>query len=302
VDLRTFADHEGGFITTRDLRAAGYSEHAVARALEGGELFRLKRGWYTSRHPASPEARAIAAGGRLTGASAIAALRGWVWRSPALLQVSVPANASRLTRVPGVQVHWEAPRVPPESPAIVGVQDALVRLAFDADLETAVAGFDWAMRSGRLDSFECERTMLWLPDRARVISRWIDERSQSILESVARTRLLRRGWSVRSQVRVGDLESIDLVVEDTVALELDGREFHESRFERDRRKDLAITLEGRHSIRVSRSMLVSDWTRVERAIEEALRARFVPVAGFSGVPLRAPRGSRRAPRPAAQNT
>jgi very-short-patch-repair endonuclease len=192
--------------------------------------------------------------------------------------------------------------VPPESPAIVGVQDALVRLAFDADLETAVAGFDWAMRSGRLDSFECERTMLWLPDRARVISRWIDERSQSILESVARTRLLRRGWSVRSQVRVGDLESIDLVVEDTVALELDGREFHESRFERDRRKDLAITLEGRHSIRVSRSMLVSDWTRVEGAIEEALRARFVPVAGFSGVLLPVPRGSRRTPRPAAHNT
>jgi very-short-patch-repair endonuclease len=302
MDIRAFSESRGGFVTTSSLRGAGFSEHAVSRAVGERAMFRLKRGWYTSRDPASPEARAIAAGGRLTGASAIEALGGWVWRKPSRLQVSVPSNASRLRSDPGIQVHWEEPRVAPASAAIVGLQDALVRLAFDADLETAVAGFDWAMRSGRLDRFECERTMLWLPNRARIISRWIDERSQSILESVARTRLLRRGWSVRSQVRVGELGSIDLVVEDTVALELDGREFHERRFERDRRKDLAITLEGRHSIRVSRSMLVTEWPRVESAIEEALRARYVPVAGFSGVAHAMPRGSRRPPRRATHNT
>lgn len=302
MDIRTFAERRGGFITTRGLCAAGFSAYAVERAIAERRLFRLKRGWYTSRDPASPEARAIRAGGRLTGASAIEALRGWVWRAPPRLQLSVPPNASRLDTDSGLQVHWETPRVPPESAAIVGVQDALVRLAFDADLETAVAGFDWAMRSGRLDRFECERTMLWLPRRARVISRWIDEGSQSILESVARTRLLRRGWSVRSQVRVGELGSIDLVIEDSVALELDGREFHESSFERDRRKDLAITLEGRHSIRVSRSMLISEWSRIEHAIEEALRARYVPITGFSGVAIPAPRGSRRTPRRTGHNT
>lgn len=281
-------------MTTTQLRAAGVGERRLARALASRELVRLKRGWYSSRNPASPEARAIAAGGRLTGASAIEALGGWVWRRPALLQVSVPANASRLVLDPaGIQLHWEAPSARPESPAVVGLTDALTRLALDADLESAVAGFDWAMRSGRADRMDIERALLSLPASSRVISRWIDQRSESVLESVARTRLLSRGWRVRSQVPVGDQGRIDLVVEEVIALELDGREFHESEFERDRRKDVAITLEGRHAIRISGSMLISDWPRIERSIELAMRARAAPGAGFSGTAPPHPAGTRR---------
>jgi very-short-patch-repair endonuclease len=95
-------------------------------------------------------------------------------------------------------------------------------------------------------------------------------------------------------VRVGELGAIDLVIEDQVALELDGREFHESTFEGDRRKDVAITSEGRHPIRVSHSMVRSEWASVERAIEAALRARRHPAAtGFSGVAPDEPCGHRR---------
>jgi very-short-patch-repair endonuclease len=87
---------------------------------------------------------------------------------------------------------------------------------------------------------------------------------------------------VRSQVRVGAFSAIDLVVEDQIALELDGRAFHEATFEADRRKDLAITIEGRHSIRISRRILRESWTDVERAIAAGLAARRHGDAGKSG--------------------
>ena len=99
---------------------------------------------------------------------------------------------------------------------------------------------------------------------------------------------------MRSQVRVGDIQSVDLVIEGHVALELDGRAHHETRFEADRRTDFAITRDGRHSIRVTASMLWNDWGDIEAAIASALAARRVAVPK-PGRALQRPRGRKRAP-------
>ena len=191
-------------------------------------------------------------------------------------------------------MHWVT-RPSASSAAVVGLREALVRVTLDEDLETAVPCVDWALATGRLDRLGFERFLLALPVTARCIRDWVDPKSQSVLESVARVRLLRRGWEVRAQVRVGDLQAIDLVVADTIALETDGRAFHESSFETDRRKDLQITVEGRHCLRVSYSLVVTEWPLVELAIERALLARGVPVRG-SVVRRREPSGSRSSPR------
>jgi very-short-patch-repair endonuclease len=174
----------------------------------------------------------------------------------------------------------------------VGLAEALVRVTLDHDLEVSAPCIDWALASGRLDRFAFEQFVVALPASARCIRDWVDPRCQSILESVARVRLLRRGWSLRSQVGVGDFESIDLVVEGVVALELDGRKHHESTFDADRRKDLSIIIEGRHPIRVSYDMVMSDWERVEFAIIAAAAARGCHLAHRSGIALREPRGAR----------
>ena len=149
----------------------------------------------------------------------------------------------------------------------------MVRVALDEALEVAVPCFDWALATNRLDVIGFEAVLLRLPPAVRPIREWVDRRSQSVLESTARVRLCSRGWRVRSQVRVGDLGAIDLVIDDHVALELDGRSFHESTFETDRRKDLAIAQEGRHAIRVSTRMLRDSWSEVEGAIGAALAVR-----------------------------
>lgn len=240
----------------------------------------------------------MAHGGRLTGISALHEAGAWLLDPPAVVHVAVPPHASRRSPV-GVVLHWEASSWSRDV-ATVGLGDALVRAVFDESLERSVPCFDWAFATGRLDHFGFEELLLRLPAAAESIRAWVDPNAESILESIARVRLLRRGWRVRSQVRVGDTGRIDLVVEDAIAIELDGRTFHESSFEADRRKDLAITEEGRHAVRLSHSMLRTAWPQVERAVEAALTAR--RLAGIGGVPPTAPHAKRRRPARRARNT
>lgn len=78
---------------------------------------------------------------------------------------------------------------------------------------------------------------------------------------------------MRSQVHLGDLESIDLVVDDCVGLEVDGEEHHRDRFERDREKDLDITMSGLHALRPSANAVFHRWPRVLLAVETAIADR-----------------------------
>ena len=218
-------------------------------------------------------------------------LGGWVPASAPTLHVSVPAHAS--VRAPtGVRLHWGDTEAGPVA-GVANIGEALIRCALDEDLEVSVPCFDWAWASGRLDLIGFESVVRALPADARCIRDWIDPASQSILESIARVRLKRHGWSVRSQIPVSGFGGIDLVIEDTVALETDGRTYHESSFETDRLKDLAITRAGRHAIQISRAMLLYNWAAIESAITEALRAR--GVVGKTGESLAEPRGRQRTP-------
>lgn len=293
----------GGFATTRQLRAARHTERAMTRAVRTGQVVRARNGLYSTRPDDDPELRAARLGGRLTGLSAVEALHGWVWTPPRVVHIALrPGSAGpRLPLQPGERIHWNSDDEPGGSPAVVGLRSALVRVVLDEPAEVAVPCVDWALQTGRLDRIDLERVLLRLPRGARGIRRLIDRRSQSVLESVARVRLVSQGWRVRSQARVGELGSIDLVIEDHVALELDGREFHEAGFEADRLKDLRITIEGRHSIRLSNRLVRERWPDVERAIRAALAARRAGDAGKSGTAIPTPRGSRRHRPPAGRS-
>jgi very-short-patch-repair endonuclease len=284
----------GGLATTAVLKAAGCSEYALTAAVRAGRMHRVRNGWYTILTHTAPRIVAVSSGGCLTGASALYEMGAWMLESPARIHVAVPAHSSARPADARVVLHWENPSGSPSQPGVAALGDALVRIALDESADVSVPCFDWALATGRLDRIDLERVLLRLPPSARLFADWIDQRSQSVLESVARVRLLSAGWAVKSQIRVGELESIDLVVEGQIALELDGREFHESTFERDRRKDLAIAIEGRHSIRISLPMLRHVWADVERAITAALAARRHGDGGKSGEPRVMPKRKLRA--------
>ncbi|CAO1652054.1 hypothetical protein NYA9BBAC_01684 [Salinibacterium sp. NYA9b] len=230
-------------------------------------------------------------GGRLTGISAIADWGGWVVREHPL-QVSVPQNASRLRsqwnrrrplgRRNGVQLHWD-PRSVHERGTTwhVSILEALRRVVVDESLETAVAAVDWALHTGRIDEFDCEQLILMLPRYKRGIRSWVDGRSESLPESLARVRLQLRGHRVEIQVPLGP-KRIDLVVNGVVGLEINGKQFHAHTFEEDHLKAIEITIAGFHAMSVSARMVFTQWELFLTALETVLASHARADVGNSG--------------------
>jgi hypothetical protein len=284
-DIAAIVDSLGGMAQKQQLVRRGARDADLTHAVRRGEVSRARQGWYTTLPPDDPRVRAVCVGGRLTGISAIVALGGWaLGRFP--LHVSLHDNAARLRTpwnrfvqlagriVRGLDLHWDDAGVAARGDAmIVDLRDALYRVVLDEEFETAVAALDWALHTGRLDRIDFELLILRLPRELRHIRDWVDERCESLPESLARTRLRLLGHVVESQVRVNELERIDLVIDGCVGLETDGEEFHLDRFERDRAKDIDITIANLHALRPSARMVFRHWPRVVLAVESAIAAR-----------------------------
>ena len=272
ADVHALVQDLGGFAHKRQLVARGARDIDLTRAVRAREVVRVRRGWYTTERE-SPRVRALRIGGRLTGISAIIAWRGWVLGNHPL-HVSVADNSARLRPTGrGVRLHWDSRDIRDRGTATsVGLIDALVRVVLDETLETAVAALDWALHTGRLDRIDFELVILALPKNRRWIAHWVDERCESLPESLSRTRLRVAGHSVESQVRLGG-ERIDLLIDRVVGLETDGEEFHRDSFERDRRKDLAIIAANYSPLRIPARMVFYEWEAVASAVDQLLHMR-----------------------------
>ncbi|MEO7123262.1 MAG: hypothetical protein ABI400_09165 [Lacisediminihabitans sp.] len=307
-DVATIVDSLGGLAQKQQLVERGARDLDLTRAVRNGSVSRARQGWYTTLPEVDARVRAVRVGGRLTGISAIIQLGGWVLGSHPL-HVSVPDNAARLrsqhnrharfdpAAPGGVVLHWDSSELSERGTAAsVGLSDALFRVVLDESLETAVAALDWALRTGALDLVDFYKLIQRLPEDYRCIRFWVDLDCDSLPESVSRTRLRLRGHFVTSQIPLGEVERIDLLVDYCAAIETDGEEFHLTRFEADRRKDVSILLEGFSVIRPSARMVFYDWDRVLRAVETAISMHIrSPASGNSGfastAPLKVP-GSR----------
>lgn len=261
----------GGLLHKRDLVRRGATDRDLTRAVREKDVRRVRRGWYTTFDPHDPRYRAVRVGGRLTGLMALRQYGAWMWsRNPPTL-ASVTRQASRLRRMKGVRVVYDPPRVARRgSLSVVDPRDALLRAILDESHETAVIAWDWASRSKLFTEAALDEVAALVPANKRGFLLWTDRGSDSIIESAARVRLLARGHEVVSQVHVHHPSPIDLVIDGTVALELDGEEFHADSFEKDRAKDLAIATAGLMPLRAAYSMVRYAWSVIARAIDASL--------------------------------
>ena len=306
TDIAALVQGFGGVAHKQQLVRHGARDCELTRAVRAGEVIRIRQGWYSTRAEDDPGVRAVRVGGRLTGISAIVAAGGWaLGKFP--LHVAVPRNASRLRNPSdrarrlylqsrGVVVHW----VPTEttergSATSVSLKDALVRVVLDEKLEVAVAALDWALRTGEIDATDFDTLLQMLPQYKRTIRLWVAPECDSLPESLTRTRLRLCGHQVTPQVPTGSRERIDMVVDDCVAIETDGEEFHLTRFNEDRRKDITITIDGYHVLRPSARIVFYEWPRFYKAVQAALEARQsaghrdgVRSGPRRGVPMRPP--------------
>jgi very-short-patch-repair endonuclease len=287
--LSEIVDSLGGMAQKQQLVRRGAHDRDLTNAVRIGDVVRVRNGWYSTRDERSAELRAVRVGGRLTGISAVAARGGWVLDEHPL-HVAIAQNAARLrtqhnrhrklnVEAPGgVVLHWTPRQQLSRGTAVsVGLVDALERVVLDEEFEVAIAALDWALHTQELDLVDFETLILRLPIERRGIRDWVDEKCESLPESITRTRLRLSGYRVESQVPIGDVQRIDLVVEGHIAIEVDGEEHHVNRFAYDRGKDVEITLDHKHALRPSAKMVFDDWHRFALAVSTALLDRGVVV-------------------------
>lgn len=302
----------GGAAGRAHLVARGHPDRLLAAAVRAGALRRARRGWYTAWAPDDARFRALRLGGRLTGLSAIVALGGWARRPPDRMHVAVPVNASRLRcprhrRVsfarsperPRVALHWARERHDRDtSTGVVALLDALELVCRVEAPEDAVAAIDWARRAGRVDALDLAALASRLPASRRHLVVASSGQCHSLPESLARSRLRAAGLRVREQVLLPDDPSpIDLLVEESLALEVDGEQFHRERFLPDRTKDLAATRCGFHALRLAARHVFDEWPAVLEAIRVAMSARGVPLPAAAHHPSAASADNSGRPRP-----
>jgi hypothetical protein len=283
MTIATIVQTLGGIAQKQQLVARGARDIDLTRAVRSGDVIRARQGWYTTLPPHDSRVRAVRVGGRLTGLSAIAARGGWVL-SDRVLHVSLPRNAARL-RSPGsrfrrftpgatTMLHWDDISLTERgTTSSVALADALFRVIIDEPLEEAIAALDWALHTGALDDFDFESLILSLPEPLRAIREWVDAKCESLPESLSRTRFRLAGHHVDIQVRLTTRERLDLVVDGSVGVDVDGFEWHANTFEQDRAKDLTATLERFHALRPSANAVFHDWERLQLAVWAALEER-----------------------------
>lgn len=197
---------------------------------------------------------------------------------PGRPHLSVPrdrgATASRARSSFPAVLHREAWQRSGSTPglAIVPLDDALARMLVCRSPAQALVTIDNALNKG-ITSVERIRGALpsTAPAEARRVLALADGRSMSPLETVTRLALRAAGMTVRAGVKITGVGYVDLVVEGTVVVELDGYEFHSGRraFREDRRRDRELVALG---YRVLRFTADDVWNHIDVVVATVRRA------------------------------
>lgn len=260
---------QGGIARWRRLRDSGVTDRSLKDAVDAGTIHRIRFGLY-----AVPDVVAEFAWARAVGASvgcfSAAAFHGlWVHRPLRGLHVSAPRTVatpragkvhrtreSHGTVVPLDVCLRQVLSCLPQREALVVVESAVVQgLTTVDDLHRLSRG----RGSKRADG---------------VISA-IDPASMSAVETLARHALRSAGYKVISQRRLDSVGRIDLEVEDSLLLEIDGKTYHsdEASFFNDRRRWNELTILGRDLLVLPARDILDDPDSVLKPVNRYFTAR-----------------------------
>ena len=263
-------------ISRRGLLAFGMTHHSIARAVERGELLRLRRGWYATAGAPSDARRAVQLGGVATSLSAASLLN--LWTPPDnTLHVAMPPKGNRRrvpttprqapNRYPAVCLHWRQHGDRPRA-GIASVVDALADAVQCQPEEYAVVVIDSALNSGLISLRELKAAFTRLPRRYARALRRADARSESGTETLVRMRLRALGIRVSVQVRIVGVGRVDLLIGDRFVIECDSKKWHtgSEKYHADRNRDRILIGLGYLPMRITYEMVMFDWPETERVI------------------------------------
>jgi very-short-patch-repair endonuclease len=257
----------GGVSRRGNLLRDGVSRSDLEYALESGAVIRPSRGIYALADADPVLVRCASTDSLLTCVSAAKAHGLWVVREPQ--EIHIQRSDGRFSSGRAV-VHRQS-WVPPSPRSHVASQaDVLLHaLRCLPELEALVM-VESAIQQGFSREFLLERLPGHRNATARRVIDAVGAGADSLIEVLAREHLRRAGLQVRTQVEVEGVGWMDLLIEDFLDLETDGRTHNEPvQRAKDYRRDRSAQLRGYEVLRYTYSDVVD---RPEAMVAEVKRA------------------------------
>lgn len=260
-----------GVATRQQLLELGVGDAEIKELLNLGQLERLRHGWYARAGAHAKAKAAVAAGGVLTGADALALHGAWDLSKPA---IHVRAHKkAHVRRSPLIVPHTLKPS-PACSAAVDDVDTALAVLLKDHDRNEAVVVCDSLLNRGLATMAAIEAASAVHP-RGKAIARLVDPKSESGTESWFRLWAHRHQIKIRSQVWIRGVGRVDFLIGSRLIVECDSIAHHTSlsAYENDRARDLALKALGFEVIRLTYHQVLQLEQGQGQAILQLIRNR-----------------------------
>ncbi|RIX31240.1 endonuclease domain-containing protein [Amnibacterium setariae] len=286
--VRTVLQQHDGVVRTSALLAAGVTGKQIGALTGRGVLERPRNAWYVDPALGWEAKCAVRVGGILTCVSAVDSFGLPVPNPPVRrIHVRVPGNSARRRHhrnkrhyvVPGedreVVLHWaDGPGARPGWR--VGLVEALLELAGCVPEDWWIAALDAARHRPRdgeplLSDDDWTRFRELVPKRLHAALELVDPSSESVLETLLRLGMRRRGIPIVDlQFAPDPVHRVDFLLPGKLIVEADGEAWHDP--EADRIRDAFLRRLGYRVIRFSSRRILHELEAVLDEIEAELSA------------------------------
>jgi very-short-patch-repair endonuclease len=274
-----------GVASIRSIEQIGVPPATIARAIESGELRRIRNGWVARPGAAEDAVQAVRVGGSLSCLSVLRRRRIWC-DDDHLLHVRVGRHTGHLSAphdravelgrpaAHGIRLHRDH-IVSPTASAVDPMPIVLAHVFRCQPRENVIVSLDSALRGGHILLPELRDVVAQLPAKYSPYLDLVDMSAESGLETKARLRLRALGIPYRAQVRISRVGHVDLLIGERLVLELDGEAWHSGplAYAEDRRRDLELVRQGFVVMRLSYSQVMGEWASVESVIRALVSRR-----------------------------
>lgn len=259
--------HFKGVVPTQFLLQNGWSKHKISRAIQSGDMSRIRQGWLALPQPDPDLLQAAKFGGVLTCVSQAVRAGLWVPKKDHL-HLGLRSNGRSLIGKDRVTSHWHRPLVQRHPWAL---EDSLINTLQSVLLcqpqEDALIILESALNKRLISG----RALLSLdfPKNSKSIIKLALPFSDSGLETIFRTRLRFLQIPIRQQTHVLG-HRVDFLLGDRLVIQIDGGSHIGKQRIQDNSHDAQLLLDGYHVIRIGYAQIIDAWPEVQDTIMRAV--------------------------------
>ncbi|GAT72518.1 hypothetical protein MHM582_0992 [Microbacterium sp. HM58-2] len=260
----------GGIARGTHLQKLGFTRRALSRAVQRGEIERIRDGVFSAGDIDARLRTAAAHGGALTCASILQMMGIWVLCPTLVPHVWLGADRHPHSHPGCVCVSHYYRGVPPLGSA--PLETALAHFLRCAGDEAFFAAYESALRLRLLSRAACSRIRAMVPASARWLLDLARPDADSRLESLLRLRMHLLGIRLDCQVPLAGVGRVAFMIDGMLILEADGKGNHDApgKRHRDLVRDAAASALGYETLRFDYAPIVHEWPTVQSAILAAL--------------------------------